>query len=567
MTRRLPISTAVLAVGALSMSSWEHHVLGPFSSAPVGLVVLAVGVIALTVELRGPAALWSRRSQLLLGPALLMVVGAGLTAVLVAISSRTNGCQCGGASTAVMELAVWAFLVGIVVLVAPRSAPVLLAATALGCFVAGAAALAGVHASATEMAPGSLRLAGAYGNSNFLAATQALGLPIAVAAFVQCRRAIVRIVALAVGLTLTIALLLTYSRSGLIAAAGATATTILLLATPRRRLALGAGMTAAAALVVLVLYPTYATHRTHADFAGQIALAGETDLTGWRRGSTGLIRNGPSELINAGPKVLRVTATRPGEGASVRLGSAAGSVALHLRFQARAAPPVRLGFGLEDNLIAADPASASALVSARWRTYKLTWRPSSSVFHARAYFWVPAIGAFELRRPATWTTDPRHLKRLPTRLLGPGDLNHRLQHAEAAYINSREGAARIAVDAFLAHPFVGIGWERFPAYADTRSGVGAIATHNEYLQFAAELGILGVLAIVLLAVAAGWAALDVRTSRLGPALIGVLVAGGIALAFGNFLEVPSVVLPLATAAATAVALSARRRGGQPISDP
>lgn len=208
----------------------------------------------------------------------------------------------------------------------------------------------------------------------------------------------------------------------------------------------------------------------------------------------------------------------------------------------------------------AGPASAIASVSRRWSTLRLTWRPSAAAPNARAYFWVPVTGTFELRAPVTWTTDPGRLTRLPTRLLGsPTNVTQRLQRRERAYIVSREGAARIAVDAFLAHPLIGIGWDRVPAYASTRSGVGPVATHNEYLQFAAELGIPGIVAILLLSLSAGWAALEERTDRFGPALIGVLVAAGIELAFGNVLEAPEVILAAATAAAVAVGLSGRRR--------
>ena len=163
----------------------------------------------------------------------------------------------------------------------------------------------------------------------------------------------------------------------------------------------------------------------------------------------------------------------------------------------------------------------------------------------------------------TWTTDPRHPTPLPTRLLGtPTNIPRLLQRAESGYIASRESAARIAVDAFRAHPLFGIGWDRFPAYASTRSGVGPIATHDQYLQFAAELGLPGLIAILLLSLSAGWAAVDERAGRFGPTLIGVLVAGAIDLAFGNLLASPNVILPAGTAAAIAVALSARRHSSR-----
>jgi O-antigen ligase len=104
----------------------------------------------------------------------------------------------------------------------------------------------------------------------------------------------------------------------------------------------------------------------------------------------------------------------------------------------------------------------------------------------------------------------------------------------------------------------GIGWERFPTYAARRSGVGPIATHDEYLRFAAELGVPGVAVLVLLGISVLWALVKVWTRELAPALAGTLLAAAICLGFANLLETPDASLAIATAAACVVAMSASR---------
>jgi O-antigen ligase len=561
--RRLPITTAALVFGSLAMVAWEKSVPGASSHARVGWLVLAAAAIALTVEMRGPTAFWALRQQLFSGPALLLLAGAALTLAVVLVSSHTNGCQCSGGAQGLIELLIWTLLVSIVVAVAPESGMPLVGAIGLGCFIAAVVALAGTHDPLQADSLGE-RLAGPYGNANYFAATQAMGLPIAVAVAARCRRLIIRVGALVVALTLVVTLVLAYSRSGLLAAAAGTGATVVLLVPPGRRLFVGAGLIVGAVVAGVILYPTFAQDRTAADFGSAIVTEQDTDASGWVRAGIGLIATGPSQLVNDGPDVLRVIAPRPGEGASLPLGTVAVSGPVHLRFQARASTRrVELRFGLEDNLIAAGPATGRAALSRAWRSFELTWRPSAPARHARAYFWDRSAGSFEIRGLAIWTTNPRFATRLSTRLLGPVKyVNQALQRAEQSYIRSRETAARIAIQAFLAHPLLGVGWERFPSYASTRSGVGAIATHDEYLRFAAELGVPGLLAIALLCFAAGWAAVKTRAVRLAPVLVGVLAAAAVELAFGNVLESPAVVLPLATATATAVALSTRHRAVQ-----
>jgi hypothetical protein len=201
------------------------------------------------------------------------------------------------------------------------------------------------------------------------------------------------------------------------------------------------------------------------------------------------------------------------------------------------------------------------VASADWRTYSLDWRPSRLARHARAYFWLGADGAFELRSLALSRakTGGRAAPATPLRPSGGGASGQRvLARAERGFVRARVGALRLAIDAFTAHPLRGIGWERFPTYAARRSGVGPIATHDEYLRFAAELGVPGVAVLVLLGISVLWALVKVWTRELAPALAGTLLAAAICLGFANLLETPDASLAIATAAACVVAMSASR---------
>jgi hypothetical protein len=557
---RLPVTTAILALGSVGMFAWEDSLVISTPITRVGRLVLACALIALVAEMGGIRGIWALRGRVLTGPGRLLVIAGLLTLALVVLSSETNGCQCGGGSYGLIEIAVWLALALIVAVAAPEARVALLAAAGTGCLVAAVLALAGAHGAST-MALGSGRLAGTYGNSNYFAATQALGLPLAVAGLAQIRVPLIRIAAFAFATTLTVALVLSYSRSGVLAAGAGVWATLVLLAPARRRLAVGAGLIAAAGLAGWLLYPTFARDRSSADFAYALGLYRQTDGSGWTRAETGLIAHGPSQMSNPQAGVLRVVAARSDEGVSLPLGRARPSVIYRLRFQARVTSgPGPMSFGLEDNLTGAGPVAATSSPDRRWRAVSLSWRPRAAADHARAYFWTQTPGTFELRA-LRWSIGRAASAALPVRLLGHTGASpqQQINRAESRYISSRQSAARIAVDAFLAHPLVGVGWERFGRFAAPRSGLGAIATHNEYLRYAAELGVFGLVAIILLCAAVGWAVLDARVSGLGPVLIGVVVTAAIELAFSNILESPDVVLPVATAVAIASAISEQAR--------
>ncbi|HZE30990.1 MAG TPA: O-antigen ligase family protein [Actinoallomurus sp.] len=61
----------------------------------------------------------------------------------------------------------------------------------------------------------------------------------------------------------------------------------------------------------------------------------------------------------------------------------------------------------------------------------------------------------------------------------------------------RERVAGFAARVAAGHPLRGIGYGMFPSYADSRFGV-RIATHNDYLRLAAEMGVLALAAFLVL---------------------------------------------------------------------
>jgi O-antigen ligase len=523
----------------------------------IGRICMAAALLAVIWELRDPRALLELGRAAFRGPGRLLLIGGGVCLAAVLVSSHTNGCNCNGGLHGLIELSLWTILILLVVLEEPSCALLLLGALVFGGVVAGILALAHVDAAGT-VRNGSTRLVGPYGNPNFLAAAEALAAPAAVYA-ARSWRGRRRLVALLSVVLLGLVIILTYSRAGLVAAALGAYVTAVLVVVPRWRTIAAVAIASLAVALSLALYPVYARERNRADFNGEITAARSLDASGWYAGSTGLIGDGPSKLSNDGPTILEVMAARPGEGASLSVGQAQPSVTYRLRFDARARVSARLlNYGLEDNVIEAGPVHYQAYLTTRWSSFELGWRPSALARAAGAYFWASSIGTFELRR-LTWSTlGSTRARALPIRLRGPvKGLDRRIKRTEAAYIKARKSAFRIAFDAFIAHPLEGIGWERFPSYASSRSGVGAIATHDEYVRFAAELGTAGLLGLAALCGACIWAAIAIRAHRLAPALFGVLVSGAVGLAFANLLEVPDASLPIATAAASTIALATR----------
>jgi O-antigen ligase len=556
--RRLPLTTGLLSLGLVVMFAWERGVIVSSAGTRVGRIVLAAAAIALLVEMRGVTRIWELRKLLVRPPAALALGAGWLLVALVWVSSSTNGCRCSGGAQGLLEIEVWILLATVVALEDPGSRVMLLAASAAGCLLAAVLAFAGAHGSST-MDSASTRLAGTYGNSNYFAATQAIGMPIAVAGALQLRGLRWRIASAGATFAMAIALLLSYSRSGILAAGLGVALTILMIVPPPRRLAAAAGMAAVAGLTFLVAYPSFSRHRDQADLGSKIAAFRETDASGWSWYPTGMVKRSASAVHNVAPGVLQIVTNRRGEGASVNLGAATPG-AYRLRFDLRTATARQIvRYGLEDDRIGAGPAYGVAVATSTWKPMTISWSPTADAADARAYFWAGTSGSIELRR-LRLVRHGQPAETVSVRLLGPGtSVQSQIDQVERRYLRSRAGAARLALDAFTAHPAFGVGWERFPFYSAPRSGVGAIAAHDEYLRFAAELGVPGLLALLLVCAGVAWAAFDARRAALGAALAGLLIAGAVVLAFGDVLEAPSVFLPAATGVALVVALSAAHR--------
>jgi O-antigen ligase len=541
------------------MPAWNHALTARFPILTVGRLLLIVAVLTLIAESRRPRDCVAVGRAIMSGPPALLLGAGALCLLVVLVSSHTNGCQCSGGLYGLVEMAAWALLVLVVVILRPETSVPILGAVVGGAVIAGVLALAGVRAHG-EVSAQTSRLLGSYGNPNFLAATQALAFPAAIAAAATVRNQLGRLAAAAAAIVLFVVNFLTYSRAGLLAAiCGGYLTAVLLL--PRsKRLGAGAALAVAVVAISALLYPTYTRLRTDADF-GSAATAAAADGV-WRTTATGLIAAGPASLERVESDGATVTTQRPDEGVSVGVGVAGPRTTYRLRFEARSLRgDVPLGYGLEDDTIGAGPRVAAAVASADWRTYSLDWRPSRLARHARAYFWLGADGAFELRSLALSRakTGGRAAPATPLRPSGGGASGQRvLARAERGFVQARIGALRLAIDAFTSHPWRGIGWERFPTYAARRSGVGPIATHDEYVRFAAELGIPGMVALLLLALSVLWAVVSACSDGVAPALAGTVVAAAISLGFANLLETPDAALALATAAACVVALSARR---------
>lgn len=576
---QMRFTTAVLAAAGVAMVVWSHPVVARVPVVTVGRVLLVLGFAALLYDLRHPRRWVALARQVLRGPSLLLIVAGVFTLILVVISSHTTGCQCSGGLYGFAEMELWGLLALLAVAAAPGTTLVLIGGAVAGAVLAGALALGGVRA-AGEVSTHTARLLGTYGNPNFLAAAQAVALPAAVAAAIAPARLIgdglrsirsvraVRVVALACAVVLALVNFLTYSRSGLLAAVFGAYIAFVILLPSRRRIPIALLAAVVGVGVAAALYRPYSTLRTEADFGTAASQATLADGTGWAATATGLIQHSGAVLRNAGSAGLMITARQAGEGASYPVGSTLRGVSYRVRFQARAVEGgLSVGYGIEDNLVGAGPVQRTIHLAPRFHTYTLRWVPARAGADARVYVWTKTPGALVLRSlsvsrsltsGAAAGTGER--LRVPAHATSSPNLAV-LNHAEAGFVQSRQSALHLALVAFLNHPLSGIGWERFPAWAGRRLKTGAIATHNEYVRFPAELGIGGLIGIVLLCVATAWAAFRLRRHPRAGAVIGMLVAAAVVLAFANLLEAPAAGLAIATACAIAAGLASRLDAG------
>jgi O-antigen ligase len=199
----------------------------------------------------------------------------------------------------------------------------------------------------------------------------------------------------------------------------------------------------------------------------------------------------------------------------------------------------------------------------------MSWTPTARSSNARFYVWEPHAQRPLRVRSVRIVTVGRHGRQsvhtISTRLLG-SDYPLEQQRLTAItgaderyYFESRWKGAKLAVTAFVHHPLRGLGWEQFPVLSNRKLPFGPLPTHDEYLRFAAETGILGLL--LLLAVAgcaiAGVRRMPFETTRV--ALAGTLLAGGVSFVFVNGAVAPGAGAWVGVAAAAAVALATRRR--------
>jgi O-antigen ligase len=133
---------------------------------------------------------------------------------------------------------------------------------------------------------------------------------------------------------------------------------------------------------------------------------------------------------------------------------------------------------------------------------------------------------------------------------------------------SRLTAARLAVGAFASSPIHGLGWQRFPDYAARHADFGKLATHNDYLRVAAELGIAGIALFLILIATVLRCVVRLNRERVNRAATGILITGGVGLFFLNGIVAPNTSIPFAVAAAVACgAPSTRSRLNERVREP
>lgn len=549
--RGIVVATWALAGGLLLASRWQEKIGNLPTQVTLGRVTLLLATLALVVGVatqhaRGPsppqgeASTLSRRARLLM----LALVCEG---AVILVSVVTRGQNSAGALYGYLEITAVATVALILVVVRPRLSRVLLGCAAGGAFVGCFQALA-THNTTSALHGASGRLTGYYGNPNFLGFAGALAVPIFLtfALRVNGRRAVPYWFGLAI---IFISIALSFSRGAVLAsAAGVIAVVSYRQTGARRRLQTAAVSFLAFGALAGIGYPLYLHLRTQADFA-PTASAGKPDRSGWDPRAEGLIPAGPSALETTSRGALRIVASRVGEGASFPLGNARKGqryrVALSLSSPTMG---LEVGMGLEDNLVGAGPVTAAALLTTAPRSRHLVWRPTLASPDARLYVWLPRGGTVMVSA-LTVAGGGARPKVLPLRLLGPSDPSPAQRASESRYVHSREDAASLAWRLFREEPLTGVGWQRFTSYSATRLHYGPLATHNEYLRYAAELGLLGVVFLLVAVAAVTHAVMRIDGRTIGVAAAACVPAAAVGLGFVNALEVPSIALPLAISVA------------------
>ncbi|MDX6691729.1 MAG: hypothetical protein QOG15_3186 [Solirubrobacteraceae bacterium] len=563
------LSGAALLLTAVSGPFWSVIAVGlPGASLTVGRGLIVVAALLLAIDARRAPRPLPRP-----GPALWLLLAAlALLWTWTVINAATWGCQCSADVAGFSELVAVVTLVALLATFEPRLRPVLVLAVIGGAALAALLALAGVDGFSVgtrNPSPDVARLAGPYGNPNNLAFAIGFSVPVGVVLWGVCpaRRRPVLAVVLAV---ICAALVLTYSRGGLLATA-AGVVVVLVFGRPRGRARWRAVAGVLAAAVTLALaYPLFAELRLQANAPKGAVDAATPDRSGWDARTQGLIPGSPATMRNPLPGVLEVRADGPGRGISHALRTARRDRAYEVRFEARAVgagTPLR--FGLEDNLLGNGPVQRMATIGGAWQALRMRWTPPADSPSARFYVWTPVAGdGFQIRHVVAVARAPGALGRpraISTTLEGsvaqsPQVARHR---QEAREIESRRVGADLALRAFASQPVRGIGWGRFTAYSTAHSQFRALPTHDDYLRVLAELGVVGGLLLVVTGIAIGWSFWRRPLDELGLALLGILVTGAAGLIFVDGLVATAISLPLAYAAAIACARAAPQRAAAP----
>lgn len=551
--------------------------LAPFSasrllgSVTVGRTAAVSFAVLLALDL-----LAQRRTQRLGTPAMLLIFAyVGLFAWIF-LSSATWGCNCDGKMGGFAEFAFVGVLAVVAISVEPRLRRPALAAAFSGIAFATALALLGVgslNSGTVDLTQTGGRLSGTYGNANELGFAIALAIPVALAYLLVAGRG-VQIVLVTALVVLGWALVLTYSRGGIVAAAvGVLVVTLWTVRASRRQVAIVLSAAATVVLVGAALYSMFERERQQASFGSvptTLAPLDQRDLSGWDSRALEPIPDGPSRLFNL-PGGFAVAGDRAGEGVSFRWGEAEGAsvYVLHFRARVKGRGEIPFAYALGDGTAPSPGVVHKGTLSPRWRSFSLRWRPRGRAPQATVYVWQRGGPVtFELTNARVVARSPDQSVQeieLPRKLDGSiyDHLTAEAERAESRYLRSRLDAARLAVRAFRAEPIRGIGWSSFPDYADEELDYGQLAAHDEYLGFAAELGVVGVLLFALLLTAAGLGVRRVGNSQTETAAIGVLAAGAAGLVFVEALPIPQLSIPLALALAIVCApgpLLPRRSG-------
>lgn len=500
-----------------------------------------------------------------------VLLGAGYLALSgwILLNSVAWGCNCDGKAGGFYEFA----MIGLLALVAidfePRLRGGAIVATLAGIVFAAALALMGIgsiNSGTVDLTQTGGRLSGTFGNANELGFAAALAFPIALA-YVSVAGRAARIAAAGSILILAVTLVLTYSRGAIIAAAvGTFALGLWQARGSRRRLTVVLVAACVSVVAAGALYTVFERERSDVSFTSispTLRVLDQRDLSGWDSRALGPIPDGPSKLLNQG-SAIAVRATRAGEGASFRWGEASAGGTYTLRFRARAeSDRLPFSYGLGDSARKTGGRIATGELNRKWHRFSLAWHPRQRSPHANLYLWQRAgpstFALSDVRVIAREQGSRPHAIPVPGHL--EGSLYDRLTSSaareEGRYVESRLDAAHLALRALAAEPLRGIGWSTFPEYSAAHLDYGPLAAHDEYLAFAAELGIVGVLLLGLLIAAVITGVRRIGSGRPEAAAIGVLAAAAAGLVFVEALPVAQLSIPIALAAAIVCAC---RRG-------